>query len=180
MTQFLLQCGWLLLPMGVANMSPVIFSSRLDVLARPIDAGRYFLGQRLFGDHKTWRGFVVGTLAGGLTFILQQVVYEIPSFEYLSLFDYRSIPSHYGFVVGFGVLFGDLVRAFFKRRLGRPPGSAWVPFDQIDYVIGGLAFSFLYFTLHWTVTLTTILLAFLLHIVASHIGFYLKIKESRW
>ncbi|MDD5342298.1 MAG: CDP-archaeol synthase [Patescibacteria group bacterium] len=180
MVQFILQCCWLLLPFGVANMSPVIFKGRLSVLARPIDNNHRFRGQPLFGDHKTWRGIILGTLTGGATFVIQQAIYQIPSFKYLSLIDYPSIPSHYGFVVGFGALFGDLIRAFVKRRIGVLPGQPWVPFDQIDYVLGGLAFSALYFTLSWRIWLVTLALGFFFHIAVSYIGFFLKMKESRW
>ncbi len=180
MFQFVLQCLWFMLPIGVANMSPVIFKNQLRVLARPVDYDIKFFNEPLFGKHKTWRGFLVATLAGGITFILQQALYTIPSFEYLSLFDYPAIPSHFGFVVGFGALFGDLIRAFFKRRFKVSPGKTWLPFDQIDYTIGGLVFALPYVSISWSVAITIVLSGFLLHIIVGHIGYYLRIKDSRW
>ncbi len=180
MGQFFLQCLWLLLPFGVANMSPVVFKNQLKVLARPVDNNKFFFGQRIFGDHKTWRGIILGTISGGLTFILQQALYTIPSFQYISLFEYPAIPSLFGFVLGFGALFGDLVRAFFKRRLKIKPGEAWLPLDQIDYTIGGLLFASIYITITWQIALTVILSGFILHIVVSYIGYFLKIKDSLW
>lgn len=180
MAHFILQCLWFIAPMGVANVSASIVKKQWQVLARPVDGGKKFFGQPLFGNHKTWRGFIIGTLTGGAMFVLQQALFVIPSFKYLSLYDYPNIPSHYGFVVGFGALFGDLVRAFFKRRIRLAPGARWLPFDQIDYIIGGLAFACAYVRPSVSVIITSIVIGFILHIAVNHIGYYLKIKESRW
>lgn len=178
--QFLLQIIWFLAPMGVANISASIFKKQWRVLARPIDGGRKFFGQPLFGDHKTWRGLLLGTIAGGLIFILQQALYSIPSFQYLSLYEYPEISSHYGFLVGFGALFGDLIRAFFKRRFGIPPGNRWIPFDQLDYLVGGLAFTSFYIPLTSGVIVASLIIGFFLHILVNYVGYYLGIKDFRW
>ncbi|MFA5107062.1 MAG: CDP-archaeol synthase [Patescibacteria group bacterium] len=180
MVQFILQCFWFIVPMGVANVSASVVKKQWQVLARPVDGGRKLLGQPLFGEHKTWRGFLVGTLSGGGIFILQQAVYAIPSFKYLSFFDYPDIPSYYGFVIGFGALFGDLVRAFFKRRFRLAPGARWLPFDQIDYIIGGLVFASFYVQLSVQIVIMSIIVGFAVHVIANHIGYYLKIKDTRW
>jgi CDP-2,3-bis-(O-geranylgeranyl)-sn-glycerol synthase len=39
---------------------------------------------------------------------------------------------------------GDAVKSFLKRRAGIRPGRPWIPFDQIDFVVGELV-------LVWTV-----------------------------
>src|SRR4051812_27852644 len=43
--------------------------------------------------------------------------------------------------IGLGALSGDLVKSFAKRRRGILPGQAWIPFDQIDWLLGALAFA---------------------------------------
>src|SRR3989442_11408209 len=54
------QALWFFLPAYVANPMAVVFGG-----GTPIDFGRTLRdGERLFGDGKTWRGLVGGTLAG--------------------------------------------------------------------------------------------------------------------
>ncbi|KAA0006124.1 MAG: CDP-archaeol synthase, partial [Thermoplasmata archaeon] len=38
----------------------------------------------------------------------------------------------------FGALLGDIVESFFKRRVGKERGEDWIPFDQVDFLIGAL------------------------------------------
>ena len=60
------------LPAGVANATPVL-ANKIPLLNRwdaPMDFGRSWKGQRVFGDNKRWRGFVTGSLFAGLTGVL--------------------------------------------------------------------------------------------------------------
>src|SRR3989475_5585609 len=60
------QALWFFLPAYVANPMAVVFGG-----GTPIDFGRTLRdGERLFGDGKTWRGLVGGTLAGGFLRLL--------------------------------------------------------------------------------------------------------------
>ena len=43
----------------------------------------------------------------------------------------------------FGALFGDIIESFFKRRIGKNRGENWIPFDQLDFIVGVLIFSFI-------------------------------------
>src|SRR5439155_16292119 len=57
---------WFFLPAYVANPMAVVFGG-----GTPIDFGRTLRdGERLFGDGKTWRGLVGGTLMGALLGLL--------------------------------------------------------------------------------------------------------------
>jgi CDP-2,3-bis-(O-geranylgeranyl)-sn-glycerol synthase len=42
-----------------------------------------------------------------------------------------------------GALLGDVIESFFKRRIGKDRGQDWIPFDQLDFLIGALTFSLL-------------------------------------
>jgi len=35
------------------------------------------------------------------------------------------------------------IKSFFKRRAGKKRGEDWIPFDQLDFVLGVLFFSFI-------------------------------------
>ena len=85
-----------------------------------------------------------------------------------------------GFLLGFGALFGDIVKSFFKRRIGIKPGERFIPWDQLDFVFGALAFVSFVFVLPVEMIIIAIVASFLLHIATNHVGFYLKIHKGRW
>lgn len=164
------------LPAGVANMGP-IFASRLPGLKNwntPIDFGKSLRGKRIFGSHKTWRGLLVGSLLGALAAIVEFSLYFHPALGGSWVF----MAGWAGFLLGFGALAGDSVESYFKRRAGVADGKSWFPFDQLDYIIGGLVFS--YPILQWKPRLIVLIfvLYFGLHIVAGYIGYLLRLKKT--
>ncbi|MFA5128657.1 MAG: CDP-2,3-bis-(O-geranylgeranyl)-sn-glycerol synthase [Patescibacteria group bacterium] len=179
----ILQSLYFMLPAYIANMAPV-FAKKLGVLkffSKPIDGGRTFRGKPIFGTHKTWRGFVVGVVAAIAIVWLQYFLYSIPIFQKISLLDYLKInPWLFGFLMGFGALFGDLVKSFFKRRVNFAPGTPWFPFDQIDFVLGVLIFVAPVYFPSSLVLLIILIVSPILHIATNNIGFFLRIKDTRW
>ncbi len=180
---FILQCLYFMLPAYIANMAPVFAQKfgALKFLARPVDGGRTFHGQPIFGAHKTWRGFVVGVAMAIVVAWLQNLLYPISVFKNLSLLNYSETNLWLlGFFLGFGALFGDLIKSFFKRRVNLAPGAPWIPFDQIDFVLGALIFVSPIFLLPWQALLVIILITPVLHILTNQTGFILKIKNTKW
>lgn len=178
MEQILFSSIWLILPAGIANMSPVLFKW-LPLLNVPVDFGKTFRGQPLFGAHKTYRGFLVGTLMAILAVYIQKLLY--PQMVAYSVIDYSQINVWtVGFLLGFGALFGDMVKSFFKRRVGVASGKSWVPFDQIDWIVGALIFLNFYQRLDWKIWFTSLLLFGLIHPIINLIGYYLKIKKNKF
>lgn len=171
---------WFFLPAGYANAAPV-FGSKihlLDFLNKPIDAGRKWHGKRILGDHKTWRGLIFGTLIGILTAILQVVALKLTGWQIEGSFTDLSTAAIGGGLLGFGALSGDAVKSFFKRRVGVASGKSWAPFDQIDYVIGGLLFVSLINPLTFVQYFCVLIVWMLLHPVATFFGWVLKLKDS--
>lgn len=175
---------WVFLPAGIANMVPV-FAAKVPLIRKwdsPLDFGLSFGGKRIFGDHKTIRGVVAGVIMGILVAYLQYYVI-LASPEYVKhiflLFDYmKGNPFIFGFLLSFGALLGDAVKSFFKRRTNIRPGGTWFPFDQIDYILGGILGSLVFVKLSWTVYLVIFLIYFCLHILATTIGYFFGLKES--
>ncbi|HSX45241.1 MAG TPA: CDP-archaeol synthase [Candidatus Saccharimonadales bacterium] len=165
---------WFFLPAGVANMTPPI-ANKIPLLAKwntPMDFGRSFRGKRIFGDNKRWRGLVFGTLMAGL----------VGGFEYsyLVALDAGHLIATFvllGILMGLGALTGDAIASFFKRQLKIDSGKSWFPFDQTDYIIGGILFSYPVF--HYTVRQMVLILSiyFGLHLLIAYIGYLLKFKD---
>jgi CDP-2,3-bis-(O-geranylgeranyl)-sn-glycerol synthase len=85
-----------------------------DRFAWPLDFGFVLRdGERLFGDHKTWRGFAAGTAA-------------------CAIVGWAAGP---GCLAGAGVgavaLAGDALSSAIKRRFHRPPGTEILGLDQV-------------------------------------------------
>src|SRR5688572_6810829 len=149
-------------------MSPLLVARAIPKWTAPIDGGRVAKdGRRVLGAGKTWRGLVGGTVLGAVTAVA--VAWLVPGAESEAFFagwDYgqggfSGAPigtdvscfdtpcsadrsswagiALFGAVVGFAALAGDAVKSYFKRRLGKEGGAPWVPFDQLDFVVFGLA-----------------------------------------
>ena len=168
---FILSALYFFLPAYIANMAP-IFAKRWNFISTPVSS-------KYFGEHKTWRGILVATLAGGVTFLLQQLLYT-SGFNILSIIDYSDFPFWFGFLLGFGAIVGDLIKSYYKRKEGITPGTRWVPYDQIDFAIGGIIASCLYYVPPIGAILTIIIISPFLHIGASYLGFKLHLRKERW
>lgn len=179
--QLILGSLWFILPIGLANMAPVLFRSAMKFLAKPIDGGRLFLGKPLFGSHKTWRGLIFATMAGEVIFLMQLGITAVfPNVRHITLFDYFSVPTWTGFLLGFGAIFGDLIKSFVKRRVSVKPGERWFPFDQIDYLLGGLIALSIVHPLTWPIWIMVLVGGLILHLVVNNIGYALGLKDTRW
>lgn len=175
---FLLKCLYFMLPAYLANMAPVIVK-KINFLNYPVDFGITFKGKPLLGSHKTYRGFFFGTMAGILLSFVQYKLYPIQFFQWISFQNYSNW-LQFGFLMGFGALFGDSLKSLIKRRMQIKPGSKFIPFDQTDFVIGAVIFTIPVFDLTWKILLTCIIFSFVLHITVNHIAFWLKIRNEKW
>lgn len=132
-----------LIPAYVANMMPIIFM-RSDFLSEaklPVDAGKKLFGRRLFGRSKTWRGILLGAIGGAFISIgLLLLLIFLGASNYGRNWEDLLLYFFSGGIIGFGAMIGDLLKSFFKRRVGIDSGKPWPIFDQIDFVIGAWFF----------------------------------------
>ena len=185
---FIFRCLWFLLPAALSNHNaslgnrlyiPQFIKSWLSKLDRPVDFG-YKLGDKeLFGRNKTFRGFAVGVTTGILITLLQYLLFIVfPFFRENSLIDYSRINFMLaGFLMGFGALFGDLIKSFFKRRLGKRPGLPWVPFDQLDWILTSMIFAAIVYFPPLSYFLGTIVVYFIVHLCSDRIVQRMGIKK---
>lgn len=181
---FVLKSIYFFLPAYFANMAPTFLKKWgvLESLAKPIDFGKQFKNQPLFGSHKTWRGIFSGIVAGVLVVFVQRNFWQFSFFQKISFFNYQEINVFLlGFLLSFGALLGDLISSFFKRRKEIESGKSWMPFDQISFVIGSffIVNTFSDFKIPILAWFLILILSFFLHIIGNRIGFWLKISDSK-
>lgn len=174
---------WFMLPAAAANAAP-IFAARLPLLDRwdtPIDFGRRFHGKPILGPHKTWRGIVSGIVVATFVLWAQQILSG--GFESLRIFtngvDYPTLPTLLlGPLFGLGALGGDAVKSFFKRRHGTPSGESWLPFDQLDYIIGAIIVSLPFVVLTIRQYLLVLVIWFVAHLASTYAGWKVGLKAK--
>jgi len=142
-------CAWFLLGAFVlAGMAQTAwFAAPVSRrFSQPVDGGATFRGRRVFGAHKTVRGFIVMIPAAAITFAALAAAVGDPAgagLWPLTTGGYAGL----GACAGFGFMAGELPNSFLKRQLGIAPGArprhplgATVQFllDRIDSGIGML------------------------------------------
>jgi len=138
------QALWIIAPAYIANGLAVFFGG-----GTPIDFGKNYKDKkRILGDGKTWRGLFIGTflgMTGGFCFAVLAIFISRSEFSWLSFSDFGKFPIMIPiiFSICFGALAGDIIESFFKRRIGKKRGEDWIPFDQLDFILGVLFFCFL-------------------------------------
>ena len=116
---------------------------------------------------------------GTLVFWLQRYVHSI-GFQKFALIDYSDFSLWLGFCLGLGAILGDLVKSYYKRKDKIPPGERWIPFDQLDFVVGGIIGSFFIYVPTAEVVLILVVVSFFLHIAATRVGYWLGIRKEKW
>ncbi|MEM3783556.1 MAG: CDP-2,3-bis-(O-geranylgeranyl)-sn-glycerol synthase [Candidatus Bathyarchaeia archaeon] len=150
-------------PAYVANAVPVLVGGGL-----PLDFGKNFYdGKPIFGKNKTFRGFFFGLTIGTLVGLVEA-------------FFFTEYPISFGFLLSLGALLGDLAGAFLKRRIGLTPGELLPVVDQIDFIIGALAFFLPFNVLSLELALTVLLITPPLHIVTNFTAYKMGLKSNPW
>lgn len=179
----LIQSLFFFFPAYCANMTPIIFAHfhLFEFLNLPIDLGKKLMGQPLFGSTKTYRGLICGTVIGILVTLFQYFLYvRFPELKPLFLFPYFFGSSLFlGFLLGFGVLLGDLVKSFFKRRFSIKSTDAFFPFDEMDY-LGALLPVQLLFPISYQHFFLLLFLSPILPILANLVAYKLGWKKVWW
>lgn len=174
---------WFFLPAGIANMTPIIVAQvpALQHFKAPLDGGLQYRKKRIFGDHKTWRGLLSGVVVAILVIWLQYLLFRHEAWARTV-----SVPLSYGsakilwlgFLLGLGALLGDALESFLKRQYNVAAGDSWFPFDQLDYIIGGLLLATIYVRLPAPDYGWIIVIWFGMHMAFSYFGYALKLKDK--
>jgi CDP-2,3-bis-(O-geranylgeranyl)-sn-glycerol synthase len=176
---------WLMMPAYIANPAAALLGG-----GKPIDMGKNFSdNKRILGDGKTIRGFILGSLCGAVIGLLQ--IWLAPAIApYLAGYVSGDLLMHASYMALFtmpvGALLGDLIKSFFKRRLGFERGAMMPVADQLDFVAGAWALTLLldwsWFVSNFTpaIIVTVIIITPVLHLATNFIGFKIGKKNVPW
>ncbi len=163
-------------PILLANAVPTVMGG-----GYPIDGYKKLKdGKRIFGDHKTVRGFIAGVIWGFITGI---VIWYVDGNTMVSLYGYMGFkyPIWIGLLMGFGANIGDITGSFIKRRLNIDSGGRFPGFDQTGYMIFGLLLSWpAFISIPWQFLVTLLIIAPLLHVLSNIIAYFVKAKDVWW
>ena len=179
---------WYLLPAALGNHNascgnrlplPEVLKKPLAKLAVPVDSGQTLNGREIFGKNKTWRGLVVGVITGILVAGIQAFLFfNVDFFKYNTVIDYGRVNFVLiGVLMGGGALLGDLIESFIKRRLDKPSGKPWFPWDQADWIIGAMLLSSIVCIPPAKVAVVTIILYVGVHLCSDRVVCWLGIKK---
>lgn len=179
---------WYLLPAALGNHNascgdrlwlPLFIKRGLAKLAVPVDFGIKVNGKELFGNNKTWRGIIVGVVTGILIAGIQAMLFfKYSFFKNTTIVDYEKVNFVlFGVLMGGGALIGDLIESFIKRRLNKPSGKPWFPWDQVDWIIGSMLLSSIVFVPSLKTVLVTIISYTIVHLCSDRVVYWMGIKK---
>ncbi len=172
----LIEVAWLLLPALAANGLAPLARGR-----RPVDGGRRWGGKPLLGRGKTWEGTLLGIVAASL--VGGFMAYMRPSIPFeASAVALTIVPMGFlmGALLGLGAMVGDMVESFAKRRLGIARGGPLPVLDQVDFVIGALAFAALAVAIRPEWVLWALLWIPVLHYLSNGVSYLIGMKSRPW
>ena len=176
---------------GIINM--IVCKLRIfRALQVPMDGGRCLRdGNRIFGDHKTWKGFISYILLGAICSAswgriirntdLNALDYFYAAHENTLLFNIIN-----GLLLGFAYALFELPNSFLKRRLGIAPGKSvegvWKGFsvflDQADSMFGCALVVWLFYDLGIARYIAFVLLGALTHILLNMLLYFAHLRKN--
>jgi len=171
----LLEALYFIAPAGIAQL----FAFFVVILNLPDNEP---INVKFFGLKETWYGIIAGSIGAVFTLIIQSYFYDQEFFYSISILDYSSLNIIVlGLIFAFGSIGGNLIKAFFKQKLGKKENENWFPFDQLDYVLGTLLlFSLIYFSQLpvWYEIITLLIAMPFVHLSVSFLGYVFRLKNE--
>lgn len=167
-------------------------SKLMKALQMPMDGGRNFAdGRRIFGDNKTWKGFLGYILLNTLCMVLWGFACAATEIEEYNLF-YQNMANTpvnnllVGLLLGLAYGIFELPNSFLKRRLGIVPGKTlggaarafFVFLDQADSVFGCVLVVCLYHPMTVWFYLLYVAVGAFTHIVINMLLYFCKLRKN--
>lgn len=166
----------------------------MKFLKRPMDGGRVLAdGQRIFGDNKTWKGFLgylfLNMLCMSLWgYLCKAAGLEAYNFFYMDGGTPNTLPQNLliGLLLGLGYGIFELPNSFLKRRLGIVPGKSvkgwtkvfFIFLDQADSVFGCVLVVCLFHPMSPAFYLLYVAVGAFTHILLNMMLYFLKLRKN--
>ena len=158
---------------------PIVLATTLHMFLVKYDALSALkipISKTMFGENKTWRGFIFVPLSNAILMGLLNLFIGRFEFQFALLL---------GIVLGFGYILFELPNSFVKRRLGIPAGkkaqkNKWlfILTDRLDSALGVVLFYKFMVGITWLESIFYIVLGMVIHFSFSLTLYLLKIKKS--
>ncbi len=170
---------WIIIPAYAANgLAPLAkFTQK-----HPLDGGRKLKdGRPIFGNGKSWEGSIIGIAMAVLISSLMGLAFYLLPWDLSPIpLDVAAMGPVLGFMLGLGAISGDVVKSFFKRRLGFERGRSVPIVDQLDFILGALLLASLVvpIKISWVILLAIVTPLF--HLSANYMAYLLGVKKEPW
>ena len=183
-----------LAPVILAGVFNMIFCKLgiLKFLQIPMDGGRTLRdGNRIFGDNKTWKGFIGYIIFGTISTVLWGAIIKNTGLNSLNFF-YINHENTVGFNLIVGVLLGlfyalfELPNSFVKRRTGINPGkpatgikkAVFVFVDQADSIFGCALVVWFFYNLGFLKYIGFVVVGAVTHIVINMLLYFAHLRKN--
>ena len=187
--------------MYVTLMSPIIAgivnsvwckTKCLKKMQVPMDGGKNLWdGKRIFGDNKTWKGFLGYVVLNIVCMVLWGFACKALGLESYNFFYGEVVNTPVqnlliGLLLGLAYALFELPNSFIKRRLGIVPGKSlsgfwkvfFVFFDQADSVFGCVLVVCLYAPMSVGFYFLYVLVGAVTHIVTNMLLYFCKLRKN--
>ena len=189
---------FILVPAFITNGMMVIVGKMKNIKRFPIDNGKFLRdGERIFGEGKSWNGFIGGWITGFLisASICWFFFIKIQEAELYSIFKFVTEPYIMNFIsaginpttywlsqgfIALGSPVGDLIGSFFKRRKKVKRGEVYLFWDQNDFIIVSSLIACIWFPYNWYFWIFVLLITPLLTALANWVGYLMGKKDVPW
>ncbi len=158
----------------------------------PMDFGKNFIDKkRIFGDNKTWKGFIGYLVFNILLAILFGWIWKITKLEHLNFFYLNNENTLVynlltGFLLGLFYALFELPNSFLKRRLGIEPGQTtsgfkkgfFIILDQADSVFGLAFVVWLFYPLGIKNYMLLVLIGSITHLLINMLLYFLHLRKN--
>lgn len=155
-------------------MAPAYLANMAPPFARFWPGWNRSIHPRLLGDHKTVVGFALAMVVAFLVAFAQAMTVAPAAWKSTSDWPWL------GLAFGLGTAGGDAFKSLIKRRLHRPPGAPWVPFDQLDFAAGSLLLAAPLVTLSVPNVIAILAMTFIGDILVNRLSWWFGIKRTPW
>ena len=147
--------------------------------------------KRIFGDHKTWKGFVGYLIFNILFSVILGFIWKVSKLEHLNYFyiNHENTIMYnifIGFLLGLAYALFELPNSIMKRRLDIEPGKTiegakkvfFIIFDQADSVFGVALIVWLFYPIGIWIYLLFIVVGTVTHLLVNMLLYFLHLRKN--